>query len=149
MRKPGAEDVHRAVRKTSKKVPRGAGEGTSATPSASKRLCIGEAAPPVPKKPRTDKGVSGSSERGTLAMLGEHGEASLTESVVDLTASLSFCPGRAKVDQGAPTRPPAVAGPSDPGLSRPSSSAQIPAGAGGRDLTRAESLGEGTPFGDP
>ena len=42
-----------------------------------------------------------------------------------------------------------MAGPSEPGPSRPSSSAQIPAGAGGRDLTGAKSLGEGTAFGDP
>ena len=149
MRKPGAEDVRRVVRKTSKKVPRGAGEGASAIPPAPKRLCIGEAAPPVPKKPWTDKEMSGSSERGALATLGERGEAPLTESIVDLTASPSFHSGRAEVDQGAPARPPTMAGPLDPGLSRPSSSTQISAGAGGRDLTGGESLGEGTTFGDP
>ena len=122
MRKPGAEDVRRAVRKTSKKVPRGAGEGASAIPPAPKRLRIGEAAPPVPKKPRTDKGILGSSERGTLATLGECGEALLTESIVDLTASPSFHLGRVEVDQGAPARPSTMAGPSDSGLSPPSSS---------------------------
>ena len=53
------------------------------------------------------------------------------------------------MDQGAPAGPSTMAGPSDPGLSRPSSSAQIPIGAGGRGLTEAESLGEGTAFGDP
>ena len=76
-------------------------------------------------------------------MLGGRGEASLTDSVVDLTASPSFCPGRAEVEQGAPTRP------SDPGPSHPSSSVQILVGAGGQNLTEAESLGEGTALGDP
>ena len=133
----------------SKKVPRGASEGASAIPPAPKRLCIGEAAPPVPKKPRTDKAISGSSERGALATLGERGEASLTEGLVDLTASPSFHPGRAKVGPRASARPPTVAGPSDLGLSCPSSSAQTPSGAKGRGLTEAESLGEGTAFGDP
>ena len=122
MRKPGAEDVRRAVRKMSKKVPRGAGEGASAIPPVPKRLRIGEAAPPVPKKPRTDKEILGSSERGALATLGERGEALLTESIVDLTASPNFCLGRAEVDQGAPARPSAMVGPLDPGLSCPSSS---------------------------
>ena len=149
MRKPGAEDVRRAVQKTSKKVPRGAGEGASVIPPAPKRLCIGEAASPVPKKPRTDKGVSSSSERGALATPGERGEAPLTGGIVDLTASPSFRPGRAEASQGAPTRPPAVAGPSDSGLSRPSSLAQTPAGVGGRGFTEAESMGEGIAFGDP
>ena len=100
----------------------------------------------MPKKPRTDKGVLGPSERGALAMLGECGGAPLTGDVVDLTASPGFLPGRAEVDQGAPARPPAVA---EPGPSRPSSSAQIPLGAVGRDLTEAESLGEVSAFGDP
>ena len=149
MRKPGAEDVRRAVRKTSKKVPRGAGEGTSTTPSMLKRLYIGEAAPSVPKKPRTDKEVSSSSERGALVTPDECGEAPLTGGIIDLMASPSFHPGRAEVDQGAPTRPSAMAGPSDQGLSRPSSSAQIPVGEGGRGLTEAESLGGGTAFEDP
>ena len=84
-----------------------------------------------------------------MATLGERGEALLTESIVDLMASPSFHPGRAEVDQGAPARPSTVVGPSDSGLSRPSSSAQIPVGAGGRGLTEAESLREGTAFGDP
>ena len=148
MRKPGAEDVRRAIRKMSKKVPRGVGEGTSVIPSASKMLCIGEAAPSVPKKPRTDKGVSSSSERGALATLGERGEAPLNESIVDLTASPSFRPKRAEVDQGAPTRPPAVAGPSDPGSSQPSGSAQVPAEVGSQGPPDAEFLREGTALGD-
>ena len=84
-----------------------------------------------------------------MATLGERGEASLIESLVDRTTSPSFHPGRAEVDQGAPTRPSAMVGPSDPGLSRPSSSAQTPAGARGRGLTEAESLGEDIAFGDP
>ena len=84
-----------------------------------------------------------------MATLGERGEASLAEGLVDLTGSPSFHPGRAEVDQGAPARPSTVAGPSDPGLSRPSSSAQVPVGAGGRGLIEAESLGEGIAFGDP
>ena len=117
MRKPRAEDIQRAVWKMSKKVPRGADEGASTIPPTPKRLRIGEAAPSVLKKPRTDKGILGSSERGALAMLGERGKASLTEGLVDLTASPSFHPGRAEVDQGAPARPSAMAGPSDPGLS--------------------------------
>ena len=78
MRRPGAEDVRRAVRKSSsKKVQKGADGGALAAPSAPKRLCIGEAAPPVPKKPWTDKGVSGPSERGVLVTLGERSGAPL------------------------------------------------------------------------
>ena len=119
------------------------------TLSAPKRLCIGEVAPPIPKKPWTDKEVSSSSERGALAAPGERGEAPLAGGVVDLTASPSFHPGRAEAGPGASARPPTVAGPSDPGLSRPSSSAQTPAGARGRGLTEAKSLGEGMAFGDP
>ena len=73
----------------------------------------------------------------------------MTDSVVDLTVSPSFCPGGADVEQGAQARPSAAAGPSDPGPSRPSSSAQIPLGAGGRNLAEAESLGGSTAFEDP
>ena len=163
MRKPGAEDVRRAVRKSSsKKIQKGVDEGVSAAPPAPKRLRVGEATPPVPKKPRTDKGGLGPSERGALAMLGERGGEPLTGDVIDLTASPGFLPGRAEADQGAPARPPAVAEPgpsrpsepgpsrpSEPGPSRPSSSAQTPLGAVGRDLTEAESLGEVSAFGDP
>ena len=155
MRKPEAEDVRRAVRKSSsKKIQKGADEGALAAPPAPKRLRIREAAPPVPKKPRTDKGVLSPSERGALAMSGERSGAPLTGDVVDLTASPGFFPRRAEADQGAPARPPAIAepGPSSPselGPSRPSLSTWIPLGAVGRDLTEAESLGEVSAFGDP
>ena len=171
MRKPGAEDVRRAMRKgSSKKIQKGADGGALAAPSAPKRLHIGEAVPPVPKRPRTDKGVLGPSERGALATLGERGGAPLAGDVIDLTASPGFLPGGVEADQGAPARPPAVveprpsrpselgpsrlsepgpSRPSEPGPSRPSSSAQTPLGAVGRDLTEAESLGEVSAFGDP
>ena len=163
MRKPGAEDVRRAVRKSSlKKVRKEADGGALVVPSAPKRLRIGDAAPPVPKRLRTDRGVLGPFERSAPTMLGERDGASLTGDVVDLTTSSGLLSGGAEADQGAPTRPPSVAEPgpsrpsepgpsrpSVPGPSRPSSSAQIPLEAMGRDLTEAESLGEVSAFGDP
>ena len=167
MRRPGAEDVRRAVRKSSlKKGKTGADGEAPAGPSAPKRLCIGEAAPPVPKKPRTDKGVPGPSGRSVPDALGERDGASQAEGVVDLATS-SVLPSEA--GQGAPARHPAVTqpgpprpskpgpsrppgpGPSRPSVpepSQPSSSAQIPPEAMGRDLTEAESLGEVSAFGD-
>ena len=42
-----------------------------------------------------------------------------------------------------------MAGPSGPGPSRPSSSAQIPPRIRGQNLAEAEPLGGGTAFGDP
>ena len=163
MRRPGAEDVRRAVRKSSlKKGKKGADGEAPAGPVALKRLCIGEAVPPIPKKRRTDKGVPGPSGRSVPDGLGERDGASLTGDVVDLTTSSGLLSGGAEADQGAPARPPSVvepepsrpsepgpSRPSVPGPSRPSSSAQIPLEAMGRDLTEAESLGEVSAFGDP
>ena len=168
MRKPRAEDVRRAVRKSSSKEgKRGADGEAPAAPFAPKRLCIGEAAPPVPKKPRTDKGVLGPSGRSVPDALGERDGALLTGDVVDLTTSSGLL---SEADQGVPARPPTVAQPgpprpselgpsrppgpgpsrpSVPGPSRPSSSARTPLEAMGRDLTEAESLGEVSAFGDP
>ena len=131
MKKPGAEDVRRAVRmSSSKKVPKGADEGALAVSSAPKRLRIGEAAPPVPKKPRTKEGASGASERSMVAVLGEHGKASLAEDdVIDLTVPAHLRLGR--IDE-EPVRPStsAAAKPSDPESSHPSGSAQVLAEAG-------------------
>ena len=151
MKKPGAEDVRRTVRKTSKKVPKGADEGASAIPPVPKRLRIGEAAPPVPKKPRTDKGASGSSKRSALATLGERVKALSVDGVLDLMASTSPHPERADTERGASARPStsAAVGPSDPGPSRPSTSAQIPVGAESQGPPDTESLGEGIALGDP
>ena len=150
MRRPGAEDVRRAVRKSSlKKGKTGADGEAPAGPSAPKRLCIGEAAPPVPKKPRTDKGVPGPSGRSVPDALGERDGASQAEGVVDLATS-SALPSEA--GQGAPARHPAVTQPgpprpSEPGPSRRISAAQL-VGSVGRDFTEAESLGEVSAFGD-
>ena len=151
MKKPGADDVRRAVRKTSKKVPKGADEGASAIPPAPKRLRIGEAAPLVLKKPRTNKGASGSSERSALATLGERVEALSVDGILDLTASTSPRPGRADAERGASVRPStsATVGPLDLGPSRPSTLMQIPVGAGSQGPPDIESLGEGTVLGDP
>ena len=148
MRKPGVEDVRRVVQRTSKKVPRGADEGASAISPAPKRLCVGEAASSVPKKPRTDKGASGSSGKSAMAMLGGRGETSMTDSVIDLTVSLSLHPRGAEVERGAQAKPSAAAGPLGPGPSHPSSSTQIPPRTRGQNLTEAKSLGGGTTFGD-
>ena len=123
MRKPEIEDVWRAVRKTSKKIPRGADEGAPSIPPAPKRPCVGEAAPLVSKRPRTDKGTSGSSGKSAMATLGGRGETSMIDSVVDLTVSPGSRPGGAEVEQEAQARTSAAAGPSGPGPSRPSSSA--------------------------
>ena len=101
MRKPGVEDIRRAVRKTSKKIPRGVDEGALSIPPVLKRPCVGEAAPLVPKKPRTDKETLGSSRKSAMATLGGRGETSMTDSVIDLTVSPSFHPGGAEVEQGA------------------------------------------------
>ena len=132
MKKPGAEDIRKAGRKTSKKVPKGADEGASAISSAPKRLRIGEAMPPVPKKPRTEKGALGTSERSILAVLGERGEASsVDDGILDLTASTCLCPGRADTEHEEPMRPSTstMVGPSDLGSSRPSISVQVSTGA--------------------
>ena len=156
MRRPGAGDVRRAVRKSSlTKSKTGADGEASAGPSAPKRPYLGEAAPPAPKRPRADKGVAGSSGGSVSGALGEREGAPLTGGVVDLTTS-SVLPSEA--GQGAPARPPTVAqpgpprpskpGPSRPSVPGPSSSAQIPPEAMGRDLTEAESLGEVSAFGD-
>ena len=171
MRRPGAEDVRRAVRKSSLKKSKTGADGEAsagpsapkrpcigeapAGPSAPKRPCLGEAAPPAPKRPRADKGVAGSSGGSVPGALGEREGAPLTGGVVDLTTS-SVLPSEA--GQGAPARPPTVAqpgpprpskpGPSRPSVPGPSSSAQIPPEAMGRDLTEAESLGEVSAFGD-
>ena len=127
MKKLGVEDVRRAVRKTSKKVPKGADEGASAIPSAPKRLQIREVVPPVPKKPRTDKGALGISERSALVTLGKRGEASSIDGILDLTASTSLHPGRADTGHEGTARPStsAMVGPSDPGSSHPSTSVQV------------------------
>ena len=154
MRKPGAEDVRRAVRKSSssKKAQKGVDEGAPAALPAPKRLCIGGAAPPTPKKPRADKGVmppvpkKSRVDKGVEP--GERSEAPLTEGVVDLTASPGARPKRVEADQGAPARPSAAVGPSEPGPSHLPSSTQVPLGAVGRDFTEAESLGEVSAFGD-
>ena len=121
MKKPGAEDVRRAVRKSSsKKVPKGADEGALAVSSAPKRLRIGEAAPPVPKKPRTKEGASGASGRSMVAVLGERGKASLAEDdIIDLPAPTRLHPGRTDEEPARPSTS-AAAGPSDPGSSQPS-----------------------------
>ena len=98
MRKPGIEDVLRAVRKTSKKIPRGAGEGAPSIPPTPKRPCIGEVAPPVPKRPRTDKGSPGPSGKNVVVAAGGRGKTSTTGGVVDLTVSPSSHPGGAEVE---------------------------------------------------
>ena len=149
MRKPRVEDVQRAVRKTSKKVPRGADEGAPSIPPAPKRPCVGEATPLVPKKPRTDKGTSGPSGKSIVATMGGRGETSMTGSVVDLTVSPGFRPGGAEGEQEVQARTSAAEEPSGLGPSRPSSSAQVPPGTRGRKLTEAEPLGGATAFGDP
>ena len=133
MRKPGAEDVRRAVRKSSSK--RALKEAEEA------------AAPPVTKKLRTDRSASGPSERGAQAAPGARGGAPPTGSTVDLTASPETRYKTAEADQGAPAKPPAVAGPSEPGPSRRQMLAQLVQSVG-RDFTEAESLGEVSAFGD-
>ena len=149
MREPGVEDVRRVVQRTSKKVPRGADEGAPSIPPAPKRPYVREAALPVSKRPRTDKGTSGSFGKSAMATPGGRGEASMTDSVVDLTVSPSFCPGGAEVEQEVPARTSAAAGPLGPGPSRPSLSAQDPPGTRGQKLAEAEPLGGATAFGDP
>ena len=149
MRKPRIEDVRRAVRKTSKKIPRGADEGAPSIPLAPKRPCVGEAAPLVPKKPRTNKGTSGPSGKSIVATTGGRGETLMTGGVVDLTVSPGFRPGGAEVEQEVKARTSAAVGPSGPGPSRPSSLAQDPPGTRGRKLAEAEPLGGATAFGDP
>ena len=150
MKKPGAEDVRRAMRKSSsKKVPKGADEGASIILSAPKRLCIREAMPPVPKKPRTKEGALGASERSMVAVLGKRGKASLAEDgVVDLTVLARLRLGR--IDE-EPARPStfAATGPSYPESSRPSGSAPVPAEAGSQGPLDAEFLRDGTALGDP
>ena len=148
MRKPGAEDVRRAVRKSSsKRALKEVDERAPAVLPASERLCIGGAAPPVTKKPRTDRGASGPSERGVQAASGARGKAPSTGSVVDLTTPSEVRPTTAEANQGAPAKLPAVAGPSEPGPSRRISAAQLVRSVG-RDFTEAESLGEVSAFGD-
>ena len=147
MGKPGAEDVRRAVRKSSsKRALKEVDERAPAVLPASERLCIGTA-PPVTKKPRTDRGASGPSERGVQAAPGARGKAPSTESMVDLTAPSEVRPMTAETNQGAPAKLPAVAGPSEPGPSRRISAAQLVRSVG-RDFTEAESLGEVSAFGD-
>ena len=73
----------------------------------------------------------------------------MTGSVVDLMVSPGFCLGGAEVEQEVQARTSAAAGPSGPGPSRPSSSAQVPHGTRGRKLAEAEPLGGATAFGDP
>ena len=148
MRKPGAEDVRRAVRKSSsKKARKEVDEGVPAALPAPKRLCIGGAALPASKKPRTDREVPGPSERGAPSALDARVEVPLTGSTVDLTASPETRPRIKEADQGAPAKPPAVAGPSEPGPSRRQMLAQLVQSVG-RDFTEAESLGEVSAFGD-
>ena len=84
-----------------------------------------------------------------MATSGGRGETSMTDSVIDLTVSPSFHPGGAEVEQEAQVRTSAAAGPSGPGPSRPSTSVQIPVGAGSQGPPDTESLGEGTALGDP
>ena len=84
----------------------------------------------MPKKPRTEKGASGASERSMVVVLGERGKASLSDNgVIDLTAPVRLHPGR--TDEGS-VRPStsAAAGPSNPGSSRPSGSTQVSAEVG-------------------
>ena len=150
MKKPEAEDVRRAVRKSSsKKVPKGADEGALAVPSTPKRLCIGEAAPPVPKKPRTKEGASGTSKRSMVVVLGERGKASLVEDgVIDLTTPARL---RLRRTDEEPARPATstTARPSDPGSSHPSGSAQVLAKAGSQGPPDIEVSKDGTALGDP
>ena len=150
MKKPGVEDVRRAVRKTSsKKVPKGADEGALAISSAPKRLRIGEAMPPVPKKSRTEKGASGASERSMVAVPGERSKVLLADDdVIDLIALAHLHPGRTDEGSVRPSTSAAV-GPSDPGSSRPLGSAQVPAEVGSQGPPDAEFLREGTALGDP
>ena len=129
MRKPGAEDVRRAVRKSSssKKALKGVDEGVPAALPAPKRLFIRGAMPPAPKKPRAGKGVAPPvpkeprADKGVAS--GERGEVPLIEGVVDLMVPPEARPRRVEADQGAPTRPSSAAGPSEPGPSHPLSSA--------------------------
>ena len=150
MKKPEAEDVRRAVRKTSsKKVPKGADEGALALSSAPKRLRIREAAPPVLKKPQTKEGASGASERSMVAVLRERGKALLVEDgVIDLTAPTRLRLGRTDEEPARPSTS-AVVGPSDLESSRPSGSTQVPAEAGSQGPPDVEFLRDGTVLGDP
>ena len=84
-----------------------------------------------------------------MATTGGRGKTSMTSSVVDLTVSLGFRPGGAEVEQEVPARTSAAVGPSGPGPSCPSSSAQDPPGTRGRKLAKAEPLGGAMAFGDP
>ena len=149
MRKPGVEDVRRAVRKTSKKIPRGADEGAPSIPPAPKRPYVEEVAPLVPKRPRTDKGTPGPSGKTVVVAAGGRGETSSTGGVVDLTVSPGSRPGGAGVEQEVPAETSAAVGPSGPGPLRPSSSAQVSPGTRGRKLAEAEPLGGATAFEDP
>ena len=136
------------VRKTSKKIPRGADEGASSIPPASKRPYVGEVAPPVPKRPRTDKGTPGPSGKNVVIAAGGRGETSTTGGIVDLTVSPGSRPGGAEVEQEVPARTSAMAGPSDSGPSCPSTSVRDPPGSLGQKFAETEPLGGATTFRD-
>ena len=85
-------------------------------------------------------------------MLGERGEASsVDDGILDLTASTCLRLGRADTEHEEPARPStfAMVGPSDPGSSRPSISAQVSAGAESQGPSDIESLIGGSALGDP
>ena len=85
-------------------------------------------------------------------MLGERDKASLADDgVIDLIASTCLRLGRADMEHEESARPStsAAVGPSNPGSSRPSGSAQVLAKAGSQGPPDAESLREGMALGDP
>ena len=86
-----------------------------------------------------------------MVALGEHGEASSVDGVLDSTASMSLCPGRADIGHEETARPSTsiTMRPSDLGSSRPSISVQVSAGAESQGPSDTESLRGGTALGDP